>query len=148
MSLTDAERAMQSIESLRVAFNEGKALIYISLVKDFLSRAERYCESRGLPLATPFVDPTERLQAALPEPLERRLRDWAAGASDLSPDVKQACRNYLRYLAYREDIPPAQMEGADIYSPLIQLLREGGDFYLHHGAICVRDLAMIPLARH
>jgi hypothetical protein len=148
MSLSDAERAMQSIEGLGARFDEAKALNYVALVKEFLSRARRYCESQGLPLATPFIDPTEGLRSTLPEPLERRLRDWAEGTSDLSPAVKQACRNHIRYLAYREDLPPAKREGADIYSPLIDLLSEGGDFYLHHGAICVRDLAMIPLARH
>lgn len=148
MSLSEAERVMESIESLGGGFDPGKAKHYMSLVKEFVSRARRFRESHGLTLTSPFFDPTEQLRVILPERLERRLRDWETGPSSPNPYVKMACRGYIRYLAAREDLPPDQREVADIYAPLIQLLTEGGSFYMHHGDICIPDVGTLPLVAY
>ncbi len=150
MDLSEADRVlelMESIESPGAEFDPGKAKHAISLVREFVARAQRYLESRGLPLITPFIDPTEGLPVVLPEPLTRRLREWEEGPSDLNPYVGMACRSYLRYLAASEDLSPDQREQLDIYAPLIQLLTEGGTFYEHHGDICVPDVGTLFLAR-
>ena len=34
--------------------------------------------------------------------------------------------------------------GRSVYEPLVQMLELGGDFYEHHGALCIRDAATLP----
>jgi hypothetical protein len=33
------------------------------------------------------------------------------------------------------------------YESIVQLLENGGDFYEHHGAFCIRDAAALQFAR-
>lgn len=147
MSNADAKAALQRLQGFNKTFDDDRLLEYVALAKAFLKKSRHYCKTRNLELTTPFIDPTARIVDGPPFELEDSFRVWAADAHHLSPTAKTACEYFVRFAAFKEHLPEHQQNEADLYSPLIALLELGGEFYDHHGSICIGDLAAIAYSK-
>lgn len=144
MNRTTAESGMLRLESLSSDFDYSRAREYAAFVKDYLRRVEAYLSSQELSLSNPIVDTTANVDSDMPEVLTERFDAWASQQRWLSPMAREACRYYVKYLCLNDQLTDEERAVADIYEPLIELLSEGGDFYVEHGSICLRDAASIP----
>jgi len=134
-NLTDGIARLEEITS---EFDYDKTQQYVRFAKDFLRGI------RELARDTPIFDVSCELELNLPEDAKERLDAFLAAKPDYAPTTKKICRWYLLELhAMDLGIKPA---GRSIYEPLVQLLELGGDFYEHHGELCIRDAAMLPFA--
>jgi hypothetical protein len=142
MNHHDADQALRALESLSDEFDYDKTPQYVTRVKDFLASARRYRDANGLPTDSPFL----RISSLgeLPSDLVDRLTS-IANTRKWSPACANACQRFLTYLCFQDEIPEASRAITNIYEPLYQLLLEGGDFYEHHGDICIRDAATVLL---
>ena len=126
------------LESVSAEFDYDKAQQYVLLAKEYLRGV------RELARDTPMFDVSSELEINLPEEAEERLAAFLDAKTDYAPTTKKICRWYLLELHSMDlGIKPA---GRSIYEPLVQMLELGGDFYEHHGALCIRDAAMLPFA--
>jgi hypothetical protein len=141
-------RAAATVLSLDIttdSFDYGKARHYVALVKEFVSRARRYLESRRMPLHSPFIGLMSE-RSDLPQDILDKL-DAVSSYRKWPPVCLKTCQTYLTHLFRSHQGSDADEGLIAVYEPLFQLLMEGGDFYQHHGDICVGDVATVILAR-
>jgi hypothetical protein len=144
MSYEAASSAIQGLQDASTSFDYEKASRYLTFVKEFLRRAQKYCETTGIPLVSPFIETTPNCN--LPPELSDKVlliaheRQW-------SRTCIFACQMHIRFLLNREQIPESEQNNVDVYEPLFELLLEGGDFYEHHRDICIRDAATVIVKR-
>ncbi len=126
------------LESISAEFDYDKARQYVLLTREFLRGVKELARN------TPLFDVSSELKIDLPEEAKERLEAFLAAKTDYTPTTQMICRWYLLELhAMDLGMKPA---GRSVYEPLVQMLELGGDFYEHHGALCIRDAAMLPYA--
>jgi hypothetical protein len=142
--MDSVEDRIARLEAINAPFDYDKARLYVSLFRAFLADAATYVETRGLEKIDPLFDVAQGLDGALPEPVAQRLQVFLGKRREYGVTTQKVCLWYLR-----ESLLP-ERGNASHYEPLIQLLENGGDFYEHHGNICIRDAAtmMITRTRH
>lgn len=148
MSLADAERAMRAIEAFRPPSDADDERLrrHVAWAKEYLRRTWSYCERNGIP-PTLFVDPTEHRPIDMPQGFDERLAAWETLLIGRNPFECRACRNHVRFLVVRDDLPTKEREWADLYPPLLRILEDEGQFYVEHCYFFVDDVAGIVLNR-
>ncbi len=126
------------LEAISAAFDYDKAQQYVVLAKSFLMGAQQMSQD------TPLFDVCDGLDLALPQDIDGRLDAFFDKKPEYAPTVRKVCVWYLRDI-HAKDLRLTH-EVPSIYEPLIQMLEMGGDFYEHHGALCIRDAAMLRFA--
>jgi hypothetical protein len=133
--------ALERLEAISSSFDYNRIEQYMRMVKDFRISMKKENDHETYPLR----DVCERLALDLPIDVKERLMELFRSKPDYSPTVRSVCEWYLREIAAMERgfVPVA----ASSYEPLIQMLESGGDFYEHHGGLCIRDAATVQLGR-
>ncbi|MBN2292248.1 MAG: hypothetical protein JXM70_07480 [Pirellulales bacterium] len=132
------ETRLARLESINTSFDYDKAEQYVMLLKAFIRKAEEYVYERGISEASPLFDITKRIEINMPESVALRVERFLEKKCDYPPSTKNVCRWFLKELfAVNSSSKDSH------YEELIQLLENGGDFYEHHGTICIRDVAML-----
>ena len=127
------------LEAISAEFDYDKSLQYVFLVKEYLKEVSEFdCD-------TPIFDVCEALDVELPQDAGDRLEVFFNRKSSYSPTVKNICQWHLLEI-HAMDLGLIA-NSPSIYESLIQMLELGGDFYEHHGALCIRDAAMLPFAK-
>jgi hypothetical protein len=125
------------LEAISAAFDYSRKEQYVGLAKQFI-RGMREFES-----GTPFFNVCGGLGVVLPQAASDRLEAILRARPHYAPTTQRICHWYLLELhAMDLNLKPA---GSSVYEPLIQMLELGGDFYEHHGDLCLRDAAMVIL---
>jgi len=132
-ALTDG---VSRFESISAEFDYDKAEQYVVLAKEFLRAVREQVRD------TPMFDASGDLEIEMPEEFERRLKAFLAAKPNYPPTTRKVCQWYLLEL-HAMDLGMKPV-GRSVYEPLVQMLELGGDFYEHHGALCIRDAAMVP----
>lgn len=140
MTYEDVESVLQRLESADDPFDYEKSVHYVQLVKDFVGLSRAYCEQHGLAFTTPFHALPE-IPGELPEATRARIADIARRRRWDARCAKVLCEYLL--IVGQEELQAALRSLRDVYAPLIELFFEGGDFYPHHGDICIRDAATV-----
>lgn len=136
MSEYNLASGISRLESVSAEFDYDKAQQYVVLAKEYLRGV------RELACDNLMSNVSSKLEIHLPEEAEQRLDSFLAVKNDYAPTTKMICRWYLLELHSMDlGIKPA---GRSVYEPLVRMLELGGDFYEHHGALCIRDAAMLP----
>lgn len=146
MAFECAMSGVNALKAIVVPFDYEKARFYMQCVREFLRESEEFCLTHGRPLTTPFFDVTENDRVEIPPQIDSELENWLAAKGQYPPITKRVCRWYIKALV-KADIG-ASLKRTTLYDALITLLQEGGDFYVHHGAVCIRDAGMIPFLRN
>ncbi|WP_437201048.1 hypothetical protein [Planctomicrobium sp. SH664] len=145
MPTLTCHEGLARLEKISADFDDSQSEKYAALVRRFINGMEIYLTSRGLPLTTPFNSIPASHGVDLPEDISGRLNAFLDGKKEYPPTVKKVCRWYLLELLAIE-LNLAQGDSS-VYEPLIELLELGGDFYQHHGWICIRDAATVTIRR-
>lgn len=126
------------LEAISAEFDYDKAQQYVLLAKKFFRGVREFVRD------TPMFEVTRELRIDLPEEVRERLDTVLAAKPDYAPTTQKVCLWYLLELHSMDlGMKPASRS---VYEPLLQMLELGGDFYEHHGALCIRDVAMLPFA--
>ncbi|SFI38780.1 hypothetical protein [Planctomicrobium piriforme] len=139
-------KGLRRLGGINAEFDYKLANAYASRIRQFVKQMESHLTRHGAPLYTPFTDVTSQLEIDFSNDIQKQLDAFIAQKPTYSPSTKNACKWYLKELwAMDSGMLPQQNS---IYEPLIQVLELGGDFYEHHGAICIRDVATLPYIRN
>lgn len=133
------EKGVSRLESISREFNYDRVPQYVQLAKTFI-RAMRELSNE-----TPFRNVCSGLIVELPQTVQERLEAFIRRNPDLAPSMQHLCHWYLLEL-HAMDLGILS-EHQSAYEPILQMLEMGGDCYEHHGAICIRDAALIPFIR-
>ena len=130
---------MKRLEAISAEFDYDKAQQYVMLAKSFLQGVQQMSQD------TPLFDVSGANDLALPQDIDERLDAFLDKNTEYAPTVRKVCALYLRELramdlSLKHEVP-------SIYEPLIRMLELGGDFYEHHGALCIRDAAMLRFTK-
>lgn len=135
MTLSNAYEEMTRLESFRQPFDERYCQQYLGLIRQFIAGMR----SLTFPGVTfPFWDVASEKEVTIPPDLLERLDAWCK-RRQLSPTLRKICIWHLKQVVLELNAEPV----ATVYQPLMDLLEIGGDFYVHHGDICIRDAATI-----
>ncbi|MDB5343989.1 MAG: hypothetical protein JWP89_2366 [Schlesneria sp.] len=137
MAIEDARREMTALESITSDFDERKAGEYASLVRVYVERAKEFLNRSGVPQYGSLVDVLNGGINALPDELAVRLDKWMNRQPEYSPFIRKTVKYYL--LSVLND-----NVDSDVYSPLIDVIRLGGDFYIENGTFFIRDAVRVP----
>lgn len=124
------------LETISAEFDYGKARDYVLLAKEFCRAIKEIAGNARMD------DLSKEFEIDMPANIKMRLEAFLATKPAYAPTTKDVCRWYLLEL-HAMDLG-LKSSGLSLYEPLIQLLELGGDFYEHHGALCIRDVAMLP----
>lgn len=132
---------LERLEAISSCFDYKRIDQYMRMVKDFRISMKKKDGHETYPLR----DVCERLTIDLPIDVKERLTELFRSKPDYSPTVRSVCEWYLREIDSMErGLAPVATSS---YEPLIQMLESGGDFYEHHGGLCIRDAATVQLGR-
>ncbi|WP_298864345.1 hypothetical protein [uncultured Gimesia sp.] len=126
------------LEAISAEFDYDKAQQYVLLAKEFLRVVREFSSGKAI------SDVCGELGVDLPQQDSERLAAFLGSKPNYAPTTQKICRWYLLEL-HAMDLK-MKPEGQSIYESLIQMLELGGDFYEHHGALCIRDAAMLPFS--
>ena len=139
VTIDRVEKGMSRLESIVSTFDYDRVPQYIQLAKEFVRAM------RELSNGTPFCNVCSGLTVDLPQGVQQRLEAFNRRNPDYAPSIQHVCHWYL--LELRAMDLGLMQERRSVYEPILQMLEIGGDCYEHHGAICIRDAAMIPLVK-
>ncbi len=135
MTIRNAYEEMARLESFRQPFDEKCCHQYLGLIRQYMAGMRSLVE---FGVTFPFWDVASVREVTIPPDLFKRAEVWCR-ERELSPTLRKICIWHLKQVALDLNAEPV----ATVYQPLIDLLEIGGDFYVLHGDICIRDVATI-----
>ena len=142
-----AMRAIEELKAMSTPYDHSREREYIRLMQEFMTRAARFKRAAGLPGGgSPFIDVTAGVLGELPDAIKSAFAEWAADAKVSRAGIAM-CRAYVRFRYVEPTLDEERRSLMDIDGPLIELLREGGQFFPHHTGIIVGANAMVMYVR-
>lgn len=141
MGINEATIAFRDLAASTEQYDSGKDREYCRLMDVYLKKSRAYKTAIGQLSGTPFVDVTKEMLSALPEPLRSECDDWLTQKKIMGAEAN-VCRWYLKFKIIEDSLSEEQKMIMNIYDPLILLIKQGGYFYDHHGAVGVGERAL------
>lgn len=144
MAIQEAIAFVESVErcTSRVSYERSCFREYVALVRDFFDRADRFCKEYDGKCYWPFVDSTVGLSCDVPQELSDRVRQSLSCRHYVS-ELKRAVMCHLKYLCCKEALDEYERELRDVYSPMIELLLRGVEWYPDQGGIALEDAGTV-----
>lgn len=124
------------LERISREFDYDSVRGYVLLIKEFIRGVRDVARGKAI------FDVSADFGIALPQEYNDRLDAVFRSKQGYVQATADVCQWYLLEL-HAMDLKK-KAGGQSIYEPLIQMLELGGDFYEHHGDLCIRDAATLP----
>lgn len=140
--MSKLNEALQRISAIK--WNEiGKEIrkSHAELIKEYLRRGSLFLHSFSKTIKLNYVFNASEIAG---KSLELDLNKLCPELKNLKPFPRELCRAYIEWSYLIDCNDNTAVKFCDIYEPIIKFYERGGEFYRHHGDICLGKYMFSP----